>query len=388
MVTFFNVGIPIAPAGADGVINRRRIDPGPRLLRRVLVTSAVTSLLLVLLGRLVYEVEPRYLLLLPVAIIAGGVNWVAAAYYQSAQRFGTSLALAQGSNFVMLAAGLMAVFAGMRSAWSPLLFLTLWFLAAALYGSVKLLRDRSLHGAGGEPYRWAEALSIVGVSGVGFVLGQLERLVIPQVLALEALATYGVLAAIVGSVFRMMWLGVGYTLLPRLRQVESVSEHRRLLAGEGAVVAAVVAVAGVGIWYLTPLLVLWVLAGKYFLPPALILAALVNGILKIMAAFAKATATALGSTRDLAYLNVLSWISLALGIGGAVLGGRWGLTGVVYGVALGWLAVAICAAFLSIPHLREPPRAPNSAAGRAPNEAAKETEIKAHLRGSIRSAHR
>jgi O-antigen/teichoic acid export membrane protein len=378
MVTFFNVGIPIAPAGADGVINRRRIDPGPRVLTRALVTSAATSLVLIVVGRFIYEVDPRYLLLLPIAIVAGGVNWVAAAYYQSAQRFTTSLALAQGSNIVMLAASVLAVVAGMRSAWPPLLLLTLWFLAAAIFGTNRVLREHPLHDMGGEPFRWSEALSIVGVSGVGIVLGQLERLVIPQVLTLEALATYSVLAAIVGSVFRMMWLGVGYTLLPRLRRAESVGERRRLLAGEGAVVTAVIVTASLGIWYLTPLVVKWALAGKYILPPALIVAALANGILKVIAAFSKAAATALGSTRDLAYLNFLSWISLGLGVAGAMIGGRWGLTGVVYGVALGWLAVAISAALLALPHLREPSHGPDTATTKAVSDPMGRADAVAH----------
>ena len=46
------------------------------------------------------------------------------------------------------------------------------------------------------------------------------------------LATFGVLAAIAGSLFRVLSMGVGYTLVPRLRAAGSVLERRRLVAHE------------------------------------------------------------------------------------------------------------------------------------------------------------
>jgi hypothetical protein len=186
------------------------------------------------------------------------------------------------------------------------------------------------------------------------LLIQLERLVIPYVLPLADLALYGVLGAIVGSLFRLLQMGVGFTLLPRLRRAATVEERRRLIAQELRL-ATVVAVAGAAaILVVTPMLERWFLAGKYQLPLALVIAALASGIAKIAHAFAKATSTALATPRELALVNGAGWISAALGTGAAVFGARWGLTGVIYGVGTGWLAWAILSFGVVSHHLRLP----------------------------------
>ena len=59
--------------------------------------------------------------------------------------------------------------------------------------------------------------AFAGLNASGLLLIQLERLVIPHVLPLADLALYGVLGAIAGSLFRVLQMGVGFSLLPRLR---------------------------------------------------------------------------------------------------------------------------------------------------------------------------
>jgi hypothetical protein len=75
--------------------------------------------------------------------------------------------------------------------------------------------------------------------------------------------------------------------------------------------------------------------------------------------------TALGSTRQLGFLNVSAWGAVAVAVIAAVFGSRWGLVGLVYGVGLGWLAHAIAAACLAIPHLGDPPEIRPGAGGPA-----------------------
>jgi hypothetical protein len=57
-------------------------------------------------------------------------------------------------------------------------------------------------------------------------------------------------------------------------------------------------------------------------------------------------------------INVFGWISIGIAVVAAVVGARWGLTGVIYGVAFGWLVRAITAFYPILKHLRVPEVAP------------------------------
>jgi hypothetical protein len=200
--------------------------------------------------------------------------------------------------------------------------------------------------------RWREALALAGIAASTMLLIQLERLVVPYVLPIADLALYGVLAAIAGSLFRLLQMGVGFTLLPRLRAAQTVSERRRLVLHELRLVVAISAAGGAAIFALTPLVERWLLAGKYHLSAALLAAAVVSGVAKIANAFVKSAATALATARELALANALGWISVALGAAAAIVGARWGLAGVVYGVGLGWLFRAAASFTLVAKHFR------------------------------------
>lgn len=354
VITFLNVGIPLAPLGTDVVINRREIRRDAGLFLRAFGTSLAMAAVVVLIASRGYGVDTHLLWVIGIAVTAGGVNYVAGAHFQSRRQFRISLPLLQGANFVMVAAALLTWILGVRDAWMALSVVGGSYLIFAVIGWMLMLRESAPASVAPEPFLWTEALSCVGVSGVAIVLGQLERLLIPQLLTLEVLATYGVLAAIVGSAFRMLWMGVGYSLLPRLRSAASVTERRLLLRQELQTVGGVVAIASVAIWLVTPWLVEWALAGKYVLPATLILAALVNGIFKVGSAFARAAATALGDNRQLSYLHGLGWVAAIVAVGGAAFGARWGLAGVLYGISLGWLSQGIFAAWIAAPHLRQP----------------------------------
>ena len=44
------VGFALAPAGIDGIVNRRHLEAGPRLLARVLVATTSTAVVFSLIG--------------------------------------------------------------------------------------------------------------------------------------------------------------------------------------------------------------------------------------------------------------------------------------------------------------------------------------------------
>lgn len=356
IVALLQVGASVAPAGADGVVNRREVDTSPALLSRVLLTSAIVAVRMVIVSRLVYHLDIFFLSVLLLGCLAGGANSVAGAKFQSMQRFGLSLLLTQTQNYVLAFAGIVSILFGITHAAVPGLLVALGYAASATIGWARLFRQRAEPASPGAGIDWGEALAYVGVAVAGLILVQLERLIVPELLTMSDLATFGVLASLAGSPYRMLQMGVGYTMLPRLRAASDVPARLRLLGREGGVALLAVAGSSVVVWFLTPMLVQLFLRDKYELPRKLIVAAIVTGLLKVTSAFASAATVALGTTRQLAYLNAMAWVSVAAGIGAAALGARWGLAGVVYGVGVGWLIRTLAATVLALPHL-DPARA-------------------------------
>ncbi len=351
-IALVNLGYSLAPAGVDSMVNRRHLEAGPRLLGRVMAASSTVAVIFTAIGLLAYQLPPLILFLLFVSTAAGGAMMVAGAKFQSEHRFGMSLSLIQSPNVVLLvAAGAVAVSHVYRT-WLALLVSAIGFVVAAVLGWSVLFRERHQKPQRESDFPWKEALALVGLDVAGLTLIQLERLVIPHVLPIAELATYGVLAAVVGSLFRVIQMGVGYTLLPRLRAATSVHERRHLIAHEVRLIGVMVLLGSTVIWAVTPLVERTFLAGKYHLGTALIIAALASGVAKILNSFAKATVSALATPRELAIVNLSGWISVALAVVAAVIGARWGLTGVIYGVSFGWLVRGATAVYPIVKHLR------------------------------------
>ena len=354
VVALVNVGYALAPAGIDGIVNRRHLEAGPLLLRRVLLATTATGSVFALVGAVAYETSASLTAMIFVSTSMGGALMVAAAKFQSEQRFGVSLALVQSPNLILLLAALLTVAAGVREAWLALLIMTLGWFPPAIWGWRILFRERHAEPDPSVEFPWKEGLSLAGVQATGLLLIQLERLVLPHVLPLRELATYGVLGAIAGSLFRVLQMSVGYTLFPRLRAAKDVRQRRRLVAKEARLVGAVVLAGSVAIWIVTPAIERWFLAGKYHLAGSLVLAAVVSGVAKVFNAFTRATASALATPRELSAVNLLGWVSLAIGLVAAIVGARWGLAGVIYGVTLGWIMRSVSAFYVVARHLRLP----------------------------------
>jgi hypothetical protein len=354
VIALGNLGYSVAPLGLDGVVTRRHLDADRGLLAQASRVAFLVGLGFAAVGMLSYGMSLPLAAMLLVSAATGGLMVVASARLQSEQRFAHALALGQSPNVVLLAAALASVASRLPGAWLPVLISTLGFVAAAVYGWTLLLRERVGRPAGTTAFSWAEAVAFAGLNASGLLLIQLERLVLPHVLPLAELAVYGVLGAIAGSVYRVMQMGVGFSLLPRLRAATTVMARRRLIFHEARLVGAMVLVGSAAIWIATPLLERWVLAGKYHLGASLLLAAVVSGIAKIANSFAKATASALAEPRELSLINAMGWISVGLAVAGAYVGAHWGLAGVIYGVALGWGLRAVVTIGLVARHLRLP----------------------------------
>ena len=358
VVALMTLGYHLAPAGLDGVVTRGRVDVGPALLRRVSMTAALVGTSVSAVAFAAYPLSTGTAALLLAGTAAGGIMLVAAARFQSNQRFTLSMAFITSPNLLLLIGALAALVMESRTATLPLAILTLGLALAAALGWMLVLTERRASVPTALAIPWNEALALAGVAAAGMLLIQLERLVLPHILPLSDLALFGVLSAIAGSLFRLLQMAVGFTLLPRLRNATTVFERRQLIAHELRFAIVIAVVGAAAILVLTPLIERWFLAGKYHLPLSLVAAALFSGVAKIAHAFAKAAATALATPRELAFVNGAGWMSVALAIGGAVVAARWGLAGVIYGVGLGWLAWAVMSFVLVIRHLRLPAGVP------------------------------
>ncbi|HEX3235324.1 MAG TPA: hypothetical protein VHR41_14090 [Gemmatimonadales bacterium] len=356
-----NLGFSLAPVGLDGLVLRHHLVAGPRLVGRVLLVTTLVGLAFAAIGAVGYKLDPMLLALLLISTVAGGAMMVASAQFQSDQRFGLSLALLQSPNIVLLLAALATVAVHGTHAWLPLLIATAGLILAAFYGWRILSREdqrrRPIEGA----LPWGEALSYAGLQASGLLLIQLDRLVIPHALPIQDLATFGVLSAIAGSLFRVLQMGVGYTLLPQLRAAPDVPARRRLIAHEARLVSVIALLGSAFIWVVTPLVERWFLAGKYHLGGSLVLAAIVAGIAKILNSFSKSAISALGDARELRLVNVTGWAAVAIAIPAALFGAHWGLAGLIYGVGLGWVLRSVTAFHLALRHLRLPAPVPVTA---------------------------
>ena len=358
VIAMVNLGHALGTGGIDGVVTRRHLEAGPELLRRSAGAALLVALGLTIVAAAAYHLALWMLLVVFVSTATGGIMMVASARFQSEQRFGISLALMQSPNLVLIVAAIVVVLSKETEAWLPLSIAAMGFVVAACIGWGLLLFGSKRPARSSTAFSWGDALSFAGLNAAGLLLVQLDRLIIPQVLTVHDLATYGVLAAIAGSLFRVLSMGVGYTMVPRLRDAPGVLQRRALVAHEAKLVGVLIVAGAATIWFVTPLIEEWFLAGKYHLAGSLVLAALIGGVAKIANSFTKSVVSALGTSAELIHVNLLGWGAVALAIPAAVVGARWGLAGLMYGVALGWLLNAAAGLYFALRHLRLPSSVP------------------------------
>jgi hypothetical protein len=80
----------------------------------------------------------------------------------------------------------------------------------------------------------------------------------------------------------------------------------------------------------------------------LIAASLIVGVAKLWEGFSTTIVSAYGSTQKLATISVYAWICLAIAALGAVVGSRYGLVGILYGVGSAWILLAAGGTWLAV----------------------------------------
>jgi O-antigen/teichoic acid export membrane protein len=342
------IGVSLAPLGLEGQVNRRpggSVSPGRPLLTSLLV-GAITAAF----AWFLYRMDVALLGALILSIVAGGTSRVAAAIFQSRLRFGVALSLSQGVAMMLIGMGAVAVIAGGAELRILALLIAAYYVISSSVGWGILAGERPRPAV--ERHSFAEGLSLLGITAAALILMQLERLLTPRLLTLEDLATFAVVTTLVGSPLRMLQMGAGYTLLPRLSAASSPQERRELVRHEAKAILWIASLGTLAILLAAPEIAHWLLAGKYQLPTVLMVAAVVSGMVKLADGFATTMVWALGSPRQLGLLNWVSWSCAAVGVAAAWLGARWGLIGLMYGVTFGWVCRGAVAGALASRLLR------------------------------------
>ena len=300
---------------------------------------------------MVYAIDLGMILVIMIGVVAGGATIVAAAFYQRYHHFSRALLLAQSSNLFFISASVLVFFNVFNAAIFPVAFIAVGFVIAAIFSWHRLLSVRERDEAQVQNI-WREAFHYMGVNAGGLVMLQLERLMIPKVLSMADLATFGVLAALVIAPYRTLQMGVAFSVLPRLGRLGTRAARRRFILKEIIGLTVIVAVGSVLLFLLAPPLLIFLFEGKYDFPIEVIVAAIVTGAIRVLAGLAKGTATAVCTTPQLAVLNGLIWMSVAIAIIGGIIGARWGIAGLLYGVAVGSSVRIAVSAYASWPHIR------------------------------------
>jgi O-antigen/teichoic acid export membrane protein len=347
------IGITVGPIGADVALTRQRFDPGAKLHGQVLLTSSAVGAVLATISGLLYPLHFSLLAAIFVSVAAGGVKVVAVSHYRSQQRFAVALALTVSTHASVLFAAGAAVLFRAHSALLPAEILAGVFCAAAIVGWWAVSAERQHRVGAGDPYPWGDGWSAVSFTAAGMILMSLDRLVTPRLLTLQALATLSVLATLAVSPFTILNQGIGYTLVPGLRNATNHRARRRVFMHESAVVGVTCIAAGLVAWWLTPLVLKYVLSDKYHISRTLLLVAICGGLLRIGGSLPASAVNAIGSATDLVKLSVAGWFAIVVALVGAVVGSHWGLTGLVFGIGAGWLARAVAIGWLAAPLLAD-----------------------------------
>jgi len=137
-----------------------------------------------------------------------------------------------------------------------------------------------------------------------------------------------------------------------MRAASSIRQRRRLLFREIASLTILVSLGSITLFWLAPIVLELIFADKYQFSTGLIVAGILAGVVRAVSGLSKGVATALCSTSELGRLNILTWLCTTVAAAGGIVGARWGLTGLVYGIAFGWLSLSTVYTYSALPHLR------------------------------------
>lgn len=345
--------IPLGSMGLETIVLRRRAEPAPYLVKSSLISGAFGGLAVPAIAWYVYGLDAAYLILIGITVTAASVTRVGASIYQSKQKYNWSLWLIQSQNMTLiLAAAAAGVYAGIAEKFIFSVYAFHWVLASAVCW-LSLWHFWGLRSDDSFTAPWAERAPLFGHLATLQLFSTLDRFLIPKLLDIESLATFGVLAILIISPFKMFEIGMGYTLVPGLRGADSREDRKTIILSEARAALLVITLAIFSGFFLAPWANELLLGQKYHLSQSLIAAAAFAGALKVTASFASSIVIALGNNGELRWLNFNAWISLLTSVAFAWIGSRWGLAGLIAGFSVGSLTRIVVAGSLAKKVLHE-----------------------------------
>jgi O-antigen/teichoic acid export membrane protein len=342
-------GLTFGPFGLEVVANRHRPRVDRRLALLAFSAATITAIGVAVIAGAYYHLSAAIVALILAMVIGSATNRVCVALFQGEGHFRSAMSLSQVHNYVLL---VVAVLAAVLVIHNDIFVVGIVAAAYVLSSGLGWWWARRAVNAGREQINSVLALregaAALGIGVAVQLLSQFERLAIPKIGSLPMLGTYAVLAAVVGSPFRMLQAGTSFSLLPRLRSVSSGAAARSVLLREGAAAASVSAVSIIVVIVAAPWIFRNLLSGKYIIGWDLIWASIAVGMLKVWEGFSTTAVTACGSAKSLVAISVLAWICLVIAAAGMVYGSRYGLVGILYGVGLAWVLLALGGTLLAV----------------------------------------
>ncbi|HEY6455102.1 MAG TPA: hypothetical protein VIY90_07430 [Steroidobacteraceae bacterium] len=332
-------GLASGPLGLDVVVKRHRPRVTGPLVRRAATNAALIAAAIAIAAKFFYGLSVVEALLLFAGGTLGAGHFIIVGIYQSRGELGWALSLENAPNYVLLLLAIVASLMSLSDATPLMAGVVAGYLVSNLLGWSRAARRQTDHIELDRALALREGLASVSISLARQLLWQLERFAIPKLTSVEDLATYAVLAAVVGAPFRVTQLGVAFTLIEKLRSAPHAPAARAVLRRE--IMMGILLVAGsiAGVLLLSPFVFHYFLHDKYTISPGLIAATLAIGVVRVAESFSTTVVTALGTARSLAQISVLGWISLCVAVGAATLGSRYGLVGILCGTLCGWLTL-------------------------------------------------
>jgi O-antigen/teichoic acid export membrane protein len=342
-------GLTCGPFGLEIVANRHRPRVDRRLASLALFAASTTAVVVAIVAGAYYHLSGAIVGLLLAMVVGSATNRVCIALFQGENAFWPAMLLSQIHNYVLLLIAVLAIALSHQNEVFVVSIVTGAYLATSLCGWWWAHRTvNSGRIAIHPPTALREGFAALGFGVAVQLLSQCERLAIPKVGSLSMLGTYAVLAAMVGSPFRMLQAGTSFSLLPRLRAVKTRADARGILLREAAAALTVSAASVLIILVVSPYVFNVLLNGKYAVSANLMAVSIGVGLAKVWEGFSTTAVAACGSARMLTAISVLSWVCLVLAAAGMAFGARYGLAGILYGAGIAWVLLALAGTYLGV----------------------------------------
>jgi O-antigen/teichoic acid export membrane protein len=346
LLSLIQVGAALGSLGLPTLVNRHSLAATGRLFRYGLWLALCAALIVGAVALVSYQLPPFIAYVLAATVAAAALGRIAGAVMQSRHRFGTSLLLTQIHNWLLLASVPLVFITDRRTATTVSVFILVCYLITTTAGWQCAAKDRD-PGSLSLRMLWSEGLSAAGFGLAFNVFLQLDRLVIGDVLSLQDVAAYSLVASLAGSPYRMLQVSAGHTLVPRLRAAPGRKAAVRLLRHEALLMVGLSVLAAPVLFWLTP----WIIdrvAGATIDGGHLLTAAVIAvGFVRLWEGLAAAIVNAMGTPRELFMLSVLGWVGIAAAAALASLASRYGLNAVVSSLGAGWCVIALGATALA-----------------------------------------